>query len=305
MDHSKFKETENKYMELKSMLDSGSISSEELKLKLKKMMIRDEDGNYWMIGSNTGKWYIYNGTDWKEKDPYHGAELSKTQSFNNLSSETVVVHHNDEAEEENEIKLEHQDAEQENEAFVLEQKEEEVIVETDDYSSKTFGSGEQEESEREAGVSGTGPAGVSRSSSASDPSMLCIICKSRIDDHSVYCSYCGANQKELSSKKNKPDEELLIRSFRVSSLVFFFGGLGLIAGVIFGATFGIFDILPDLLAKFPEMLAEYRGKLQGGLIFAALGGIGGFFSFAIFFGAAGMIYNAFSYLFGGIRIGTR
>ena len=296
MDHNKFKETENKYISLKSLLESGSISSEELKLKLKKMMIKDDVGNYWMIGSNTGKWYIYNGTDWKEKDPYSDADLSKTQNFNNIANESDEIQH-EENEQSNEIDLEQKEV-------TFDHQEQEIVIDNDRSDEKSF---ETEElvKEEEAIEMHEENASSDPVTTKDDMTVNCIICKSKIDNHSVYCGYCGANQKELSSKKTKPGEELLIRSVRITSLVFFFGGLGLIAGVIFGATFGIFDIFSDLLSKFPEMLAEYRGKFQGGLIFAALGGIGGFFGFAIFFGIAGLIYNAFSYLFGGIRIRTR
>ncbi len=289
MDHIKFKETENKYAELKSLMESGSLTSEDLKVKLKKMMIRDDDGNYWMIGSNTGKWYIYNGSNWKEKDPYSGVDLAKTQNFNNVRNETVVVHN---------------DEQQHSEEIVLEEQESEITIENNDPVSKSFNSEDVKKDEHEIEVSEEQP--VQSSLQTNDESeILCVICKSKIDAHSIYCNHCGANQKELSSKRTKPEEELLIRSVRVTSLVFFFGGLGLIAGIIFGATFGIFDIFGDLMSKFPEMLAETRGKIQGGLIFAALGGIGGFFGSAILFGFAGIIYNSFSYLFGGIRIRTR
>jgi len=304
MDHSKFKETENKYIELKSMLDFGSISSEDLKLKLKKMMIRDDDGNYWMIGSNTGKWYIYNGTDWKEKDPYEGADLSKTQNFNNLGSETVG-NHQEEEQQDDEIILEQREVEHDVEEIILEQKEEDILIESESSQPKSFGDEAILHEEQKDEISEEESSDEPVPSSGSDLSVLCVICKSKIDNHSVYCSYCGANQKELSNKKSKPGEELLIRSVRISSLIFFFGGLGLIAGVIFGATFGIFDIFNDLLDKIPKMFADYRGKLQGGLIFAAIGGIGGFLGSAIIFGIAGLIYNVFSYLFGGIKIRTR
>ena len=297
MDHSKFKETENKYIELKSLLDFGSISSEELKLKLKKMMIKDDDGNYWMIGSNTGKWYIYNGSDWKEKDPYSGADLSKTQNFNNSGDGTVVIHEEENKEESNEIFLDQKEE-------VVEKQEEEIELDNEIQEHKSFEAEkiitEEENIEIQENKIISEPAAPSE-----DNTVHCIICKSKISNHSVYCSNCGANQKELSTKKAKPGEELLVRSVSITSLIFFFGGLGLIAGVIFGATFGIFEIFNDLLSKFPEMLAEYRGKFQGGLIFAALGGIGGFFGFAFFSGISGLIYNAFSYLFGGIRIRTR
>ncbi|MCP5103215.1 MAG: hypothetical protein GY950_07550, partial [bacterium] len=70
MDKTKFKETEEKYRELKEALNNGEISPEEMKKQLKKMMVLDDDGNYWMIGGKTEKWYIYNGTDWKEGNPF-------------------------------------------------------------------------------------------------------------------------------------------------------------------------------------------------------------------------------------------
>jgi len=299
MDHSKFKESENKYIELKSKLDSGSLSSEELKVTLKNMMIRDEEGNYWMIGSNAGKWYIYNGTDWKEKDPYSGADLSKTQNFNNISNETVVIHHADK-QINNELEIgnkENDDA--------YEQKEKANIFGNNNIDNKSFGVTEVQFEEDKKNEISNEKISEKPLFSHKESETLCVICKSKIDNHSVYCGYCGANQKELNSKKSKSEEELLIRSVRITSLIFFFGGLGLIFGVIFGATFGIFDIFKDLLSKFPEMLVETRGKIQGGLIFATLGGIGGFFGSAIISGFMGIIYNVFSNIFGGIRIRIR
>ncbi len=275
MDNEKFREIESKYRELKILADNGSITSDDLKVKLKKMMIKDEDGNYWMIGSNTGKWYIYNGTDWKEKSPYLQTDLSKTQNFNNNSNETIIV---------------------QNDSTLIKQ----------DTSLDNYSLGERtEEPEKSHNIDISEEEKEASSVTEEDSDTLCIICKSKLDPHSIYCSFCGANQKELSTKKTKSGEELLIQSVRITSIVFFFGGLGLIIGVIFGATFGIFDIFGDLLNKFPEMLAQTRGKIQGGLIFAAIGGISGFFSFALAFGVAGVIYNAFSFLFGGIRIRTR
>jgi hypothetical protein len=49
------------------------------------------------------------------------------------------------------------------------------------------------------------------------------------------------------------------------------------------------------------MLQETRGKIQGGLIFAAMGGICGFILFALVSVIISAIYNGISYFFGGIR----
>ena len=88
-------------------------------------------------------------------------------------------------------------------------------------------------------------------------------------------------------------------------MIFFFGGLGLIVGVLCGATFGIFNILGDFIYQFPIMLQETRGKIQGGLIFAAMGGISGFIFFAFISIIMTGIYNFISFFFGGLRFKTK
>jgi hypothetical protein len=84
-------------------------------------------------------------------------------------------------------------------------------------------------------------------------------------------------------------------------MIFFMGGLGLIVGVIFGAAFGIFDIMGDLVNQFGPMLRETRGKIQGGLIFAVIGGFGGFILFSVLSVIMTGLYNIIAYIFGGIR----
>jgi hypothetical protein len=49
------------------------------------------------------------------------------------------------------------------------------------------------------------------------------------------------------------------------------------------------------------MLQEVRGGAAGGLIFAAVGGIGGFIVSAILSVILSTIYNFIAFIFGGIR----
>jgi len=133
---------------------------------------------------------------------------------------------------------------------------------------------------------------------------FCVSCQSKIPQIAVYCSLCGANQKELIAGKaaRVEERELVIKSIRFMSFLFFFGGLGLIAGVIFGAAFGILKtLLPALHDQLPIMLQESRGGVAGGLIFAAIGGIGGFVTAAFGSMFISGIYNLVSFVFGGIR----
>jgi hypothetical protein len=137
----------------------------------------------------------------------------------------------------------------------------------------------------------------------SEPQVLCKFCQSRIQKHDVYCNFCGGQQKGATKSSRKiPEGQLLIKAVSIISLIFFCGGVGLIIGVIFGATFGIFKIFGDLIFQFPMMLQEMQGKIQGGLFFGAMGGIFGFFAFAVLALISGLFFNLIAYVFGGLRL---
>jgi hypothetical protein len=242
MDINKFKQAEAKYQELKVRMEKGEISSNEMKSKLKEIMVTDEQGNYWMIGGKTGKWYTYTESEWKEDNPYQD-EVIETQRLDR--DETLTV----------EKKETIQDAE-ETEAIVT-----------------------------------------------------CRSCQAKMPAKSIYCQVCGASQKEPARTETvrpvKAESELLIKSIKLVPMIFFFGGLGLIVGILFGATFGIFNIFGDVIYQFPIMLQETRGKIQGGLIFAAMGGISGFIFFAFISVIMTGIYNFISFFFGGLRFKTK
>jgi hypothetical protein len=136
----------------------------------------------------------------------------------------------------------------------------------------------------------------------------CETCNSRIPPYAAYCMFCGASRgapgKEaaVSPVGQDMDGELLIKSIKIASLLFFLGGLGLTLGVIFGAVFGIFkDFLADISELLPLMLKETRGGIAGGMIFAALGGIGGFIASALLSLILSGVYNFIAYIFGGLR----
>jgi hypothetical protein len=137
---------------------------------------------------------------------------------------------------------------------------------------------------------------------------ICKICKSKISLYSIYCPVCGANQKDAAAPSLKVDRtvvkenELLLASVKIASVVFFLGGLGLIIGVLWGAAFGVFKThLPEFQPLLPDMLADTRGGIAGGLIFAAVGGIAGFTISAFTAAVLSIIYNIIAFIFGGIR----
>ncbi len=65
----KFKDVEAVFNRLKRRYRSGEISKREYTDNLKKLRIRDEVGRFWMIGSQSGKWYYCEGKDWIQSSP--------------------------------------------------------------------------------------------------------------------------------------------------------------------------------------------------------------------------------------------
>jgi len=247
MDAKKFTEIEGLYKDLKDRQAAGEISADDMKSELKKLMIRDDDNRYWMLGGKTGGWYVHDGSSWNPADPYK-------------REETPVVLHS-------EMEI-------------------------------------AERSRPAPGRDAAPPAGEK-------PEALCKFCHSRMDEHDAYCKFCGASQKVPDSRLSKQparhlaEDEILFKSVRILSVVIFFGGLGLVLGVIFGAAFGIFKILGDAIYQFPVMLQEMRGKIQGGIFFGAIGGIAGFIGFGLLAALLGMFFNALAFVFGGIRFKIR
>jgi len=67
MNH-QFKDVEKAFLELKGQFANQEISRRELIERLKRLRIRDEQGRFWMIGAQSGKWYYFDGKDWVRSD---------------------------------------------------------------------------------------------------------------------------------------------------------------------------------------------------------------------------------------------
>jgi hypothetical protein len=476
MNEKKFKETEARYKELKEKHAKREISTEEVKAELKRLMVQDETGTYWMLGGKTGKWYRHDGAQWQETDPYEiikamkeveeaeeapmeldasaqiseeqeekqefaqeeeqeeeqeeknpfdstevdaadsgnlsypsfateaagtdegGEEVESIESVGTIevgdttvaaetagspyaaespyttvtadisssrsaaetgetaeptdaadisadtigtesaepppgadktgigtgrgedstygSYDTIGTYEIDTTEAEagdEEILIERGKFEDEDaalgtkmESLGVDADEETGIVDTQKFE---YESSEEEEEEplfkREPAIP---EAAVKPKTPVMEPQdyISCGVCKSRIPPFAIYCTFCGAHQKTLKQpttpKSIKEESELLVKSIKITPFLFFLGGLGLIVGVILGATFGVVkDFLAGLSSQLPMMLSETRGGYAGGLIFAAIGGIGGFILSAILSTILAGIYNLVAFIFGGIR----
>jgi hypothetical protein len=290
VDMKKFKDVELKYNELKQQLEQAEINADDMKRELKRLMVLDDDGHYWMIGGKTGKWYRYDGTDWKIGEPYGNEAATMMMAapqtqFMAMADPIAPVG--------------------ENETGLIFPKKEEVKTEPAPAAAP-------------APVSFMGAPPLAPTPGAPAPvvaegSHACRVCQSHIPVYAPYCQFCGASQKGPDKReKTQPvataagvPESFEIKYLNIVRLLVFCGGIGVIVGVIFGATFGIFSILGDAIYHFPLMMQETRGKIMGGLLFGALGGLGGFVLFALLGAFAAMFYNLISFIFGGIRVTIR
>jgi hypothetical protein len=57
------------FEELKRKFESGDLSRQQFIDEMKKLRLKDDQGRYWMIGAQTGRWYYFDGRDWIASDP--------------------------------------------------------------------------------------------------------------------------------------------------------------------------------------------------------------------------------------------
>ena len=60
----KFTETEAQFRQLKAQYNAGDLSETDFKARLQDLMIQDEQGRWWMVGYETGQWYVHDEEKW-------------------------------------------------------------------------------------------------------------------------------------------------------------------------------------------------------------------------------------------------
>ncbi len=109
--------------------------------------------------------------------------------------------------------------------------------------------------------------------------------------------------RELESANQKQKrEKFRLLSLPLGSTSLFFGGLGLLLGVMSGAIAGSTRFFIHSFHFLPVFLQEIMGKLTGGIIFAALGGLAGFVSGWVAGVLVSLFFNFTSSLTGGLVI---
>lgn len=69
----RFRRAEEEYLRLKSEVEAGRTTLESLESALQDSMIEHE-GRWWMLGTNSGAWYVHDGSAWTPATPPQGPE---------------------------------------------------------------------------------------------------------------------------------------------------------------------------------------------------------------------------------------
>lgn len=69
MNSNPFQQAEDAFFRLKGQLATGRITPEQFDAAVKELMIQDAQKRYWMLGPDSGKWYVHDGKSWVEAQP--------------------------------------------------------------------------------------------------------------------------------------------------------------------------------------------------------------------------------------------
>ncbi len=64
-----FSQVAAEFHKLKAQYDAGALTEANFKARLQDLMIQDEQGRWWMIGYETGQWYVHDGEKWVRGEP--------------------------------------------------------------------------------------------------------------------------------------------------------------------------------------------------------------------------------------------
>lgn len=67
-----FSVVEKEAARLRKQFKAGKLSLEALQAKLWELMVQDANGVWWMVGTESGRWYRYDGANWQPGTPPRG-----------------------------------------------------------------------------------------------------------------------------------------------------------------------------------------------------------------------------------------
>jgi hypothetical protein len=219
-----FREAEATFSLLRERFKDKRISPQEFADSLKQLRIKDEDGRFWVIGAQSGKWYAFESGEWVEAKPP-----------SQLEKKAICI-----------------------------------------------ACGFENDLEAE----------------------VCARCGSRPDESGPESDGAAAGEAAPEAAPTVPGDAgrtVTVRSLDVMSFLWFFGVLGLFAGILLGLLAGVTGLFGGFLARLPGFFVEHHGDLLGGLSCSIIGGILGFAAGAGAGAAFAFVSNGVLSLVGGLR----
>ena len=71
-----FARVEAEFGRLKAQFEAGALTEAEFKAQLEELMIEDERGRWWILGYETGQWYVHDGERWVPQEPPKAAPVA-------------------------------------------------------------------------------------------------------------------------------------------------------------------------------------------------------------------------------------
>jgi hypothetical protein len=64
-----FQRAQDEYFRLRGLLVVGRITTAQFEAQLRELMVQDARGRYWILGADSGKWFVHDGNNWVEGQP--------------------------------------------------------------------------------------------------------------------------------------------------------------------------------------------------------------------------------------------
>jgi hypothetical protein len=303
-----FKEAEKAFDGLKKKFRQKEISRGEFINELKKLKFKDEEGRFWMIGSQTGKWYYFDGKDWIQSEPpsiQEGKAICIYCGFENTLKSVLCARCGQTLMDKAYFckkcgyELDGPDQVCPN----CGKRAKDMVGEIKEHKEEYFTT--EEDLVKEAKGS-KGEDSIGREEDLAEEAE---------EERSLIRREREARTEEEEKGKDKAldrETEEVVKGERTTNFVFrsvsplsfllFWGIIGLLAGIIVGAFTGATDYFYEISRVMPSFLIGFQGKLIGGIIYAIIGGLVGFIGLGVFGYCLAYLINFVLSLIGGVKV---
>jgi hypothetical protein len=275
-----FSQVNEAFDTLKAKFQTGEISRQEFIDEMKKLRIRDDEGRFWMIGAQTGKWYYFDGKEWIQSVPPSQAARTAICVYCGFENK----------------------------------------IDANSCARCGGTIGEEPTKCPDCGAPLNRPfmacpkCGIVPGGETAEPAVTPtggtdlivppkreILSSPRAQAEAPVPGPSEKSEAPVPAALHFPDGEMVIKAVQPASLFFFWGVFGLLAGIVAGAFFGATGALKASLAFLPVSLLQLQGTLFGALLDAVAGGALGFLSFGSIAFAFGHLANLILALTGGVQ----